>query len=61
MSVNDLIQDIDTLIKNSRFYTYDSEEKYLKAISKLEKLKKLLEEGKYNKVFTDEGDDDIDS
>lgn len=61
MSVNDLIQDIDTLIKNSRFYIYDSEEKYLKAISKLEKLKKLLEEGKYNKVFTDEGDDDIDS
>lgn len=51
MSSNDLIYDIDQLIDISRYFIYDSDKDYKKAISKLEKLKELIEKGKTDKFL----------
>lgn len=54
----DIIHLIDMLIRNSRFYIYESDEKYQESIDKLYKARKLLEDGKYDKVFSEGGVDD---
>lgn len=54
----DIIHLIDMLIQNSRFYIYDSDKEYQESIDKLYKARKLLEDGKYDKVFSEGGVDD---
>lgn len=61
MDIDNLIVDIDKLIENSRFFMYDSEEKYKKCIDTLLKMKNHLIHSRLDKVLKEGGDEFDDS
>lgn len=53
-SSEEIINAAETLIKYSQFYFHKKPKKYNKAIESMFKLIKLMEQGKYDKVFRKE-------
>ena len=57
MNIEEIIENLDTIIKTSSYYFYDDEKKKNKAIKIIKKLKKHIKKGNIDKVMV-EGDDD---
>lgn len=60
MELSDLRSAIVQLIDNSRFYDYESPDKYKKAIKSLHHLIKLIDKKETDKFLAKKGDDSID-